>query len=152
MKFLISCIGKIKPGPEKALLDHYTSRLQVSLDIREFDTKPALAVEKRQAFEAEKLLSPFTPTDYLIALDEKGKALSSSEFAQVIDSAQTASVKTMGFLIGGADGLDTRIFERANLKLSLGRMTWPHMLVRPLIVEQIYRGLSILSNHPYHRE
>ncbi len=151
MKFILSCIGRQKSGPELDLLTLYKNRLTVPLDIKEFETKPALPLEKRKALEAELLLSPFSGTDFIVALDERGQSLSSQDLAKTIDRAQVESFKSMGFIIGGADGLDKSVRQRANITLSLGSMTWPHMLVRPLIVEQIYRALCILSNHPYHR-
>lgn len=152
MKFVISCIGKQKKGPESALLAVYQKRMQTPMVISEYETKPNLPLVQRKRFEAERLLSLFSDHDYVVALDEGGKQLSSTQFAQLIDHVQTNAHKTMGFVIGGADGLDDALKKRANFTLSLGAMTWPHMLVRPLIVEQIYRGLCILSNHPYHRQ
>ena len=150
--FLISCIGKQKSGPEKELLDVYQTRLRGALEVREFETKPSLDLKSRKAFEADLLLSPFTNQDFIIALDERGKAMTSSEIAGLIDQAQNDSYKRIGFIIGGADGLCESVRKKANRTLSLGAMTWPHMLVRALIAEQIYRGMCILSNHPYHRE
>lgn len=89
--------------------------------------------------------------DIIIALDERGKSLSSEDFARELQNFQNRSCSTLAILMGGAQGLDPSIRDGSDMVLSFGRATWPHLLVRVMAVEQIYRSLSILKNHPYHR-
>ncbi len=120
--------------------------------LHEFEAKASLPSLKRQEAESELLLSPFPEKTFIVALDERGKEFSSQQLATKLQDIQNQGYKALGFIIGGADGLHDRVRERADLLMCLGRLTWPHMLVRPLIVEQLYRAESILNNHPYHRE
>ena len=88
----------------------------------------------------------------IVALDERGKDLSSRQLADRIAGWRDDGIRDIVFLIGGADGLDGRVRERADLLLSFGRVTWPHMLMRGMLAEQIYRAQCILAGHPYHRD
>lgn len=100
-----------------------------------------------------RLLLDAVPKDAAVAaLDEKGRTFSSSALAVRIGEWRDRGVRDLAFLIGGADGLNGEVLKRADLVLSLGPMTWPHMLVRGLLAEQLYRAQCILSGHPYHRE
>lgn len=146
MNILIAAIGKLKEGPEKALFEQYRKRLRFPLKIIEFANQPT----KEQ--EGEMLLSAVPGGSFVVALDEKGKQLSSIELAQEWEKWQLAAPTTLAFLIGGADGLSTAVKSRANFLWSLGKLTWPHFLVRGLLLEQVYRAQQILLNHPYHRE
>lgn len=152
MKYILSCIGKMKQGPQQELLALYKTRLKTPLIIHEFEAKASLPTLKRQEVEADLLLSIFQEHTFLIALDETGKEFTSQSFAHKIQDIKNQGYKAVGFIIGGADGLHPLIKERADLFLCLGRLTWPHMLVRGLLAEQLYRGESILAGHPYHRE
>ena len=98
------------------------------------------------------LFGEIKPDAVVVALDETGQALTSAEFAGRIGKWRDGGTKDICFVIGGADGLDKAVLERAQLTLSFGRLTWPHLLVRVLLVEQIFRAQSILQGHPYHRE
>ena len=105
-----------------------------------------------KAREAELLLGALPERESrIVALDERGKMLSSIEFAGLIGDWRDRGTSEIAFLIGGADGLEPAVTARADLVLSLGRMTWPHLLVRGLLAEQLYRAQQILANHPYHR-
>lgn len=152
MKVILSCIGKMKRGPQQDLLDLYQKRLKMPFSVHEFEAKASLPTPKRQEAEADLLLSPFPEQTYIIALDERGKDFSSQDFAARIQNIQNQGHKALGFIIGGADGLHPDLRKRADFLMCLGRMTWPHMLVRALISEQFYRAESILAGHPYHRE
>jgi 23S rRNA (pseudouridine1915-N3)-methyltransferase len=146
MKLLIVAIGKAKPSPELQLYLDYTKRLPWKVECKEFDVRPA-SKEK----EAEKLLVACTGYNRVIALDETGRQFTSPEFAKQLGSWQQQGHSSFAFIIGGADGLDASVRKAAHLTLSLGSLTWPHMLVRGLLAEQLYRSYSILTNHPYHR-
>ena len=151
MKILISAIGKAKSNPQQQLYMDYIKRLPWKVECKEFDVKLSDVTQKK-AKEAELLLGACAGYDKIITLDESGKLLSSREFSEVLGKWQGEGSSSFAFIIGGADGLDEIVLKRANLIWSLGRVTWPHILVRSLIAEQIYRANCLLSNHPYHRD
>ena len=146
MKLLIAAIGKAKPSPELELYNDYVKRLPWKIALQEFDVRPA-SKEK----EAEKLLAACKNYHRIIALDETGKQFTSPGFAKHLSGWQQQGHSSFAFIIGGADGLDESVRAAAHLCWSLGSLTWPHMLVRGLLAEQLYRSYSILTNHPYHR-
>lgn len=124
-----------------------------SIEIVEFsDTKGQLSVEKTKQLEAEKILAKLKPDDYLILLDEKGSSFNSVEFAQFIEKRENQSTKKIIFLIGGAFGFDDKVYERANYKISLSKMTFSHQLIRLIFMEQLYRAYTIIHGFPYHNE
>jgi len=151
MNIIISAIGKLK-GVELTLYEHYTKRLAWKITSHEFEIKKQLTQQQRKHEEAAKLFVPCKNAGHIIALDEKGKELGSNELASHIQKCQLHGASSIAFIIGGADGLDDSIRKRADLLLSFGRVTWPHLLVRGLLAEQLYRAHSIISGHPYHRE
>jgi len=152
MRTHLIAVGRMKAGPEKALFDHYAKRLSPGPVMREVEEKRTMPFDKRKASEAGLLLNAVPNGAIIVALDERGKTLSSKAFAKKLGTWRDDGQRDVAFVIGGADGLDEAVCQRANLVLSLGEMTWPHMLVRGLLAEQIYRAHSILSGHPYHRE
>lgn len=153
MQITLAAIGKAKSGsPADQLFQEYKKRLPWTLTVKEMDEKKPLPISQRIAREAELLLAACDGADRIIALDERGKEFSSPQFAKVIGDWQQEGYKHIAFLIGGQDGLSPEIRAKAHLTLCLGRLTWPHMLVRPLLAEQLYRTHTILTNHPYHRE
>lgn len=105
-----------------------------------------------KAMEAEKVIAKLKPEDYLILLDEKGKNLSSVDFASYIQKKDNQAVRKLVFLIGGAYGFDEKLYERANDTISLSSMTFSHQLIRLIFMEQLYRAYTILHNFPYHNE
>jgi 23S rRNA (pseudouridine1915-N3)-methyltransferase len=151
MRLLIAAIGKAKASPELELTQDYLKRLSWKTEIKEHDVKLEDVV-RRKAREAELLLESCKACDRIIALDENGKQFSSREFAGQINAWQQQGASSFAFVIGGADGLDTPLLKKAHLVWSLGKSTWPHMLVRALLAEQLYRAHSIISGHPYHRD
>ncbi len=152
MKILIAAIGKAKiSSPQQQLYLDYVKRIPWKIECREFDIKNSDAVQ-RKTKEAEALLSACSGYEYIIALDEKGADLSSREFSQNLGNWQKQGISSFAFIIGGADGLDESITKKARLVWSFGRVTWPHMLVRALLAEQLYRAHSVISGHPYHRD
>lgn len=153
MNIHLIAVGRMQKGPERQLMDEYARRLQWPFKLTEIDIKkPARDTQTRKTQEAEKLLAAIPHGAYVIALDERGKQLASRELAQKIGRWSDEGARDIALIIGGADGLDQSIRDRAHLTLGLGALTWPHMLVRAMIVEQIYRSWSILSGHPYHRD
>ena len=153
MRVTILTIGKAARGPEQELWSTYIRRLPWPVEIREFELKkqPATSAERKK-LEGEKLLQVISSTATVVALDERGKNLASRAFATKIDNWRQEGAGDLIFIIGGADGLSDAVRSRANLLLSFGSLTWPHMLVRVMLCEQIYRAWSICSGHPYHRD
>ena len=105
-----------------------------------------------QAREAELILAAVPAGARLVALDERGEAWSSRDLAERLASWRDQGTATLAFAIGGAEGLGRAVVERADAVLSLGAMTWPHLLVRGMLLEQLYRAQQILAGHPYHRD
>lgn len=151
MRLTLIAVGRAKRGPEQELFNAYLKRLRPGLDLIEVEEKRPLAGVELMAREAELLSDKIPAGAYLIALDERGKAMSSRGFAEKISDLQDTG-RDAAFIIGGADGLDERLRAKADLLLGFGPQTWPHMLVRAMLAEQIYRAQSILAGHPYHRD
>ncbi len=146
-QFHIIAVGKMKPGPLLDLYNEYIKRIDWPVHLSEITIKSSLKHD-----EARELFSKIPDHAKVIALDEKGESISSINLSKQIGQWSDHGAQNIAFVIGGADGLDQLIFDRADLRLSFGRLTWPHMLVRVMLSEQIYRLRSILKNHPYHRE
>ena len=151
MRLWLGAVGKIKPGPEKTLFEQYAKRLTPPLTLCEVEEKRPLSVPERQAVEAKLLLAALPDKAKLVVLDERGKSLTSPALAEVMGKWRDDGVADLAFLIGGADGHDPSLRGRADLVLCLGTLTWPHMLVRVMVAEQLWRAQSILTGHPYHR-
>ncbi|WP_234730483.1 23S rRNA (pseudouridine(1915)-N(3))-methyltransferase RlmH [Acidocella facilis] len=143
-------IGKApSKAPEMELFARYAKRIRPAMGLVEFaDGQGAPAEIKRR--EGDAILAALKPDEFLIALDMGGAAPDSPGLAKLLAGWLERS-KKLTFVIGGAEGLDAPVIARAGAKLSLGTLTWPHMLVRPMLAEQIYRAQSILAGHPYHR-
>lgn len=152
MNFLIAAVGRAKKGPEKGLFDHYTARLKTTLTLKEVEEKRPLPTPARMAREGELLLGQVPAGARVVVLDERGKEMTSRAFAATLQAWRDDGVPTCAFLIGGADGHAEAVRARADLKLAFGPMTWPHMLVRAMLAEQLYRAQAILAGHPYHRD
>jgi len=151
MRLTLCAVGRAKAGPERDLFDHYARRLTWPFELREVDERKPLvgAVLKRR--EADLLRAQIPKKSTIVVLDERGRNLTSPEFAMRLGRWQDDGIRETTFVIGGADGIDGDLRLQADLMLSLGKFTWPHMLVRGLLVEQIYRAQCILVGHPYHR-
>ncbi|UUX48084.1 23S rRNA (pseudouridine(1915)-N(3))-methyltransferase RlmH [Nisaea acidiphila] len=152
MKLTLAAVGKARRDVHAELFAHYRARLSWPLDLKEVDIRRKLPPEQLQEEEATQLLAQVPDGAIAVVLDERGKTLSSAEFANRIGAWRDDGVRDIVFLIGGADGHHESCRKRADLLLSLGRATWPHMLVRGMIAEQLYRAQQILAGHPYHRE
>ena len=159
MRLSILTIGRLKAGPERELWDRYAKRIAAiapglglaPVEWREFEESRARRTEERRAEEAKILLAAAPKGGLIVALDERGASPSSEHFAAGIGKARDGSVPAYVFVIGGPDGLDESVRAQARATISFGAMTWPHQMVRVMLGEQIYRALSILSVHPYHR-
>jgi len=144
--FTLIAVGKNKSSsPFYELWAQYSKRISGNVTLHELDGRDTRG-------EHQKILEKINPNDPIIALDEKGKTLGSQQFAKKIEGFQLDGRSHIQFIIGGADGLNDEIRRKADLVISFGAQTWPHMMVRVMLIEQIYRAQQILSGHPYHRE
>jgi 23S rRNA (pseudouridine1915-N3)-methyltransferase len=148
MKIELLAVGKCRDHPIKELLAEYGKRLQYPFSLKEID-----GGKRAGAADQEKLLCEALPKEphLLIALDERGKSLSSEDFAAHIEKWRDTGPGLLVFCIGGADGFSDAFRQKADFLLSFGKQTWPHMLVRVMMLEQLYRAQQILAGHPYHR-
>lgn len=136
----IVTVGFLKRGEIFSLCEEYLKRIQWKLAIIELKSEKEFSkyIERSNVFS--------------IALDEKGKSVSSNDFSKKIENLQLQSIGTLQFFVGAADGLPESVRQKSDLILSFGAQTWPHMLVRVMLLEQIYRAQQIINGHPYHRE
>ncbi|QUS35964.1 23S rRNA (pseudouridine(1915)-N(3))-methyltransferase RlmH [Falsirhodobacter algicola] len=155
MRVHLCAVGRLRAGPEKALVDDYVTRFDRTGRALGLGPLTLHEVEDRKGggMEAEAdLLARAVPSGALICvLDERGRTFSSPEFATQLGHWRDGGRQDVAFLIGGADGLAPALRDRADAALSFGRMVWPHMLVRAMLTEQLYRAASILAGSPYHR-
>lgn len=156
MRILVVAAGRARGTPEDALFNEYAKRLKTApagigpLECREIETRSKMPAD-RKAEEAGKLRAHVPAAATLVVLDPRGKALSTEAFATQLARWRDDSIGTLVFAIGGADGLDESLAAEARFRLSLGAMTWPHLLARAMLSEQLWRAASFLSGHPYHR-
>ncbi|MBX9947477.1 MAG: 23S rRNA (pseudouridine(1915)-N(3))-methyltransferase RlmH [Reyranella sp.] len=151
MKLLIAAIGRAPRGPERDLYEHYAARIRWPLELRELEEKRKLPPAELTRREGELLLGVTPAKAVLVALDRRGKALDSAGLAEQLGRWRDDAIPAVAFLIGGADGHADALLERAALVVSFGAMTWPHLLARAMLAEQIYRAQQLLAGHPYHR-
>ena len=152
MRIEIIAVGRARAGPERDLYDEWLRRIRWPVNLREIEEKRPLPADRLKAREAELLLAALPGDAPLVALDETGRDPSSQAFAERLGDWRDGGRPAIAFVIGGVGGLDPVVAGRADLVLSFGRLTWPHMLVRAMLAEQIYRAQQILAGHPYHRE
>lgn len=148
MRLVVAAVGRGRDDPAQKLFEDYRKRLPWPLELREVRAGGGTAGRER---EAAALLKGLPADAYVFALDGAGKALASEEFAAKLASVRDDGTAVVAFLIGGADGHGAPVIARADMVLSLGPMTWPHLLVRAMLAEQLWRTASILAGHPYHR-
>jgi 23S rRNA (pseudouridine1915-N3)-methyltransferase len=155
MRVHLCVVGRLRKGPEKDLIDDYLDRFNKTG--RAFGLGPVsvLEVEDKKGggmpTEADLLRRSIPKGAKLAILDERGKIMTSPEFAKQLGSWADTGVSDLAIVIGGADGIDPSLRAEADFAISFGKMVWPHMLVRVMISEQLYRGASILAGSPYHR-
>jgi 23S rRNA (pseudouridine1915-N3)-methyltransferase len=151
VKLTIAAIGRAGRGPERDLYEHYAGRIRWPLTLRELEERRKLSAAEMIKREGELLLAAVPDRAMLVALDRRGKALDSEAFAARLQRWRDDSVSEVAFLIGGADGHGEAVLKQASLTVSFGAMTWPHLLARAMLAEQIYRAQQLLAGHPYHR-
>jgi 23S rRNA (pseudouridine1915-N3)-methyltransferase len=151
VKLMLACIGRAGRGPERDLYEHYAGRIRWPLVLREVEEKRPLPPVQRIRREGELLLQAAAPGAVLVALDRRGRTLDSEAFAERLARWRDQSVADLAFLIGGAEGHGEALLRQSSLVLSFGAMTWPHLLARGMLAEQLYRAQQLLAGHPYHR-
>lgn len=155
MNIRLIAIGKTDNKALQSLIDDYTKRLSfyVKFDLEiipDIKNVKNLSEAQQKEKEGELILSKITPTDQLILLDENGKTFSSVGFSDFLQKKMNAGIKTLVFVIGGPYGFSETVYQKAQGKVSLSEMTFSHQMVRLFVIEQIYRGFTILRNEPYH--
>jgi 23S rRNA (pseudouridine1915-N3)-methyltransferase len=155
MRVAICAVGRLKPGPERDLFDDYATRFDRTGRALGLGPLTLSEVEDKKGggpgAEAHLLSKALPDRAILCALDERGRQMTSPEFAKLLAHQRDQGCSDLAFLIGGADGLAPDLRARADLSLSFGKMVWPHMLARVMLVEQLYRAAGILAGTPYHR-
>lgn len=151
MRICIAAVGRAKPGALRDLYGEYAARVTWPLALKEIDIKKNLPPAELTRLEGELLLAAIPAGARLVVLDERGKTIDSPAFARKIAGWRDGGTADLAFVIGGADGHADAVRQRADLLLSFGAMTWPHMMARAMLAEQIYRAQQIIAGHPYHR-
>ncbi|WP_374399284.1 23S rRNA (pseudouridine(1915)-N(3))-methyltransferase RlmH [Flavobacterium sp.] len=157
MNIRLLAIGKTDNKALQTLIDDYTKRLSfyVKFDLEiipDIKNVKNLSEAQQKEKEGELILSKITPTDQLILLDENGKTFSSVGFSDFLQKKMNTGIKTLVFVIGGPYGFSETVYQKAQGKVSLSEMTFSHQMVRLFVIEQIYRGFTILRNEPYHHQ
>ncbi|MCB9957988.1 MAG: 23S rRNA (pseudouridine(1915)-N(3))-methyltransferase RlmH [Rhodospirillaceae bacterium] len=155
MRLTLHAVGRARRDPLAAVVADYAKRLAGGplspLAVREVEVSRAATALLRKQAEAEALLAGVAEGAVLVALDERGRDLASVELAERLGAWRDDGVREAAFVIGGPDGLAPGVTARADLVLAFGRATWPHLMVRAMLTEQLYRAACILAGHPYHR-
>jgi 23S rRNA (pseudouridine1915-N3)-methyltransferase len=159
MRLLVISIGRLKQGPERELAQRYRERFDDigrklgfrGLEIHEIPESRARDAASRMTEEAAAISALITEKSVLVALDERGSNIESAAFARHLGKWRDEATANTIFMIGGADGLSPDLRRKAKLSMAFGSATWPHQMVRVMLLEQIYRAATILAGHPYHR-
>jgi 23S rRNA (pseudouridine1915-N3)-methyltransferase len=158
LRLTVVAVGRLKTGPERELYDRYAGRVAaagravgLALTVREVAEGRASSPSERMAEEGKAILAALPAGSVLVALDAGGSSLTSEAFAARLAAWRDGGAVDLALAIGGADGLARPVLDRATTKLAFGAMTWPHQLVRLMLAEQVYRAVTILAGHPYHR-
>lgn len=160
MRIIVAAIGRMKKGPEQDLIARYGDRIKKSgksigitaLDMIEIPESRASESDIRKREEADVLIGRLPEGCPIFVFDERGKRPSSRDFAATLSKTLDSGAQSCAFLIGGPDGFAEALRDRAQMVVSFGSLTVPHQIVRILVLEQIYRATTILTNHPYHRD
>jgi 23S rRNA (pseudouridine1915-N3)-methyltransferase len=151
LELLVVAVGRSRDAPIDTLFAEYARRCAWPLRLIEVQPKGNVPPDRRKEAEAALLLEAVPAGAAVVALDERGRDLTSEEFAARLGVWRDGGRRVAAFLIGGPDGLGEAVLRRAELRLAFGRLTWPHRLVRVMLAEQLYRATTILAGHPYHR-
>jgi 23S rRNA (pseudouridine1915-N3)-methyltransferase len=159
MRLVIIAIGRLKQGPERELAERYRERFDDigrklgfrGLEIHEIPESRARDAASRITEETTAISAAIPAKSALVVLDERGENIDSAAFARHLGAWRDQSVANTIFVIGGADGLSPDLRRKAKLSMAFGSATWPHQMVRVMLLEQIYRAATILAGHPYHR-
>jgi 23S rRNA (pseudouridine1915-N3)-methyltransferase len=159
MRLVVIAIGRLKQGPERELAERYRERFDDigrklgfrGLEIHEIPESRARDAATRMAEEAAAISAQIPEKSAMVTLDERGDSIDSAAFARHLGRWRDESVANTIFVIGGADGLSPDLRRKAKLSVAFGAATWPHQMVRVMLLEQIYRAATILAGHPYHR-
>ena len=159
MRLVVISIGRLKQGPERELAERYRERFDDigrklgfrGLEIHEIPESRARDAATRMAEEATAISAAIPAKSVLVVLDERGDHIDSAAFARHLGRWRDESVASTIFVIGGADGLSPDLRRKAKLSVAFGAATWPHQMVRVMLLEQVYRAATILAGHPYHR-
>lgn len=147
MRLTLAAVGRARDSPVRGLVDDYARRLPWPFTLREIAEASG---DRRREREGDKLLAALPEGALIVALDSRGRQFSSEDLADWLGQRRDEGCRDLGLVIGGADGLSPAVTSKAALILSLGAMTWPHLMVRAMLAEQLYRASTILSGHPYH--
>ncbi|HTV32860.1 MAG TPA: 23S rRNA (pseudouridine(1915)-N(3))-methyltransferase RlmH [Methylocella sp.] len=159
MRVQLLCVGRLKSGPESVLATRYLDRAAAigrtigfsPIESRETGESRATRPDDRKREEAKAIQTLLPPRTAVLVFDENGTEMTSLSFAVELRRARDEGLVNAVCVIGGPDGLDENFLAEASCTVSFGRMTWPHQLVRVMAAEQLYRAMTILSAHPYHR-
>ena len=159
MRLTVIAIGRLKQGPERELAERYRVRFDDigrklgfrGLDVHDIPESRSRDAATRMAEEAVAITALIPEKSILVTLDERGDNIDSAAFARHLGRWRDESIPSTAFVIGGADGLSPDLQRNAKLRIAFGKATWPHQMVRVMLLEQIYRAATILSGHPYHR-
>jgi len=159
MRIVIAAVGRLKQGPERDLAERYRKRAAdagrslglADFEVVEIKESRADNVERRMLEESIAIANIIPDRSVTVILDERGESVSSASFAGHLQGWRADGRTAAVFIIGGADGLAPSLRSKANLALAFGAATWPHQLARIMLLEQLYRAVTILSGHPYHR-
>lgn len=155
MRIQICAVGRLRPGPERELISDYLNRFDRTGRAHNLGPATVLEVEDKKGLgppaEAELLRRALPKSGLIVTLDERGKTLTSPQFARQLANWRDSGQSDVAFVIGGADGIDPGLRQEAQISLSFGTMVWPHMLARVMLTEQLYRAAAITAGTPYHR-
>jgi 23S rRNA (pseudouridine1915-N3)-methyltransferase len=160
VRLWIFAIGSARGSSEGLLCDDYRNRAVrqgrnigiTALNIEELPVSRARDAKSRMADEAERLAARLPDGAHIVLLDARGKGMTSEDFAEMLGALRDAGTRDLAFVIGGPDGLLPLPGKKAGRSLAFGPQTWPHLLARALLSEQVYRAITILARHPYHRQ
>jgi 23S rRNA (pseudouridine1915-N3)-methyltransferase len=159
VRIIVIAVGRLKQGPERALAEDYRKRAQAigrTLGVREIEIieireSRAHDAERRRIEESIAIANIIPERAATVILDQRGENLDSAALAALLREWRAQDRAAVCFIVGAADGLAASLFERAQFRLAFGAATWPHQLVRIMLLEQLYRAASIIAGHPYHR-